>query len=146
MATPAERRAEIARENGKKGGRPAGTKLAKTLAKEAARELVREMVTEELGPLVRAQLAKAKGLSQLIVRDKATGQFKRVATKRDLEQGVRKGEETFEVWQKIPDTTAYADLMNRALDKPKEQVQELKLEGDWDKLAARLARVRTEGK
>jgi hypothetical protein len=34
------------------------------------------------------------------------------------------------------------DLMNRAIGKPKEQVQELSLTGDWDKLAARLKSAR----
>ena len=48
------------------------------------------------------------------------------------------------MWEKDPSVQAFADLLNRALDKPKEQEQEVKLqvEGDWDKLAARLSSAR----
>jgi hypothetical protein len=38
-------------------------------------------------------------------------------------------EEIIEVWEKEPSTPAFTDLMNRALDKPKEQEQDLKVSG-----------------
>ena len=46
-----------------------------------------------------------------------------------------RGEEIVEVWEKDPSIHAFTDLMNRALDKPKEQVLELSIEGD---IVARL--------
>ena len=48
---------------------------------------------------------------------------------------IGRGEEIVEVWEKDPSIHAFADLMNRALDKPKEQVLELSIEGD---IVARL--------
>ncbi len=46
-----------------------------------------------------------------------------------------KGEEIIEVWEKDPSIHAFTDLMNRALDKPKEQVLEVNVKGD---IVARL--------
>lgn len=47
------------------------------LAKEVGRAAVREMVLAELAPLVQAQIAKAKGIKHLQVRNKKTGKFER---------------------------------------------------------------------
>ncbi len=44
-----------------------------------------------------------------------------------------------EVWEKDPSIHAFSDLMNRALDKPKEQVLELNVKSD---IVARLAEGR----
>ena len=35
-----------------------------------------------------------------------------------------------EIWEKEPSAQAYTDLMNRYMDKPKEQAQELDVKGD----------------
>jgi MOSC domain-containing protein YiiM len=101
------------------------------------RDAVRAIVFEEIEPMVRAQIAAAKGLSYLVVRDKKTGKFVRLT--RAMAKGQLKSEETIEVWEKEPSTSAFTDLMNRTLDRPKEQEQEMRLTGDWDRLAARLA-------
>ena len=50
-----------------------------------------------------------------------------------------KGEEIIEVWEKDPSIHAFSDLMNRALDKPKEQVLEVNIQGD---IVARLQEAR----
>lgn len=101
-------------------GRPNGSKEAGTLAKEEARAALRARVIAEMGPLVDAQIANAKGLSFLMVREKTTGKFLRVgkgaAEKLDPEQ------EIIEVWEKDPSVQAFTDLMNRTIDKPVEQV------------------------
>lgn len=135
-------RADIARENGKKGGRPVGSKGAATLAKELAREELRVMVTAEMAPMVRAQIAQAKGLSYLVVRDKATGQFVRVHRNRALT--LKPGEEVVEVWSKDPSTLAFKDLMDRALDKAQEppQAVNLTVEGALALVPERLAAAR----
>ena len=112
-----------------------GTKYKPTLAKEAAREVARELITAHLEPLITAQLANAKGIKYLVVRDKKTGKFIRVteamARHRLPKQG-DEGEETVEVWEKDPSVQAFTDLLNRALDKPREQLQELKVSGELE--------------
>lgn len=113
------------------GHRPgAGRKKGKVaLDKLAARELVRERVTEALGPLVDAQIANATGLKYLVTRDKHTGKFIRV-TEAMAKQKTGDNEEIIEVWEKDPSVQAFTDLLNRALDKPKEQEQEIHLTGE----------------
>lgn len=111
-------------------GRPKGQQ---TLDKEAARAFVRARVITALGPLIDAQLANAKGLAYLVTRDKKTGKFIRVGP---AMAGLA-GAETIEVWEKDPSVAAFTDLMNRAIDKPAEQIQEIKLTGEVT-LVARL--------
>lgn len=134
MAAPAH----IARENGKKGGRPKGSKSQHTLDKEAAREVVRQRVVEALTPLLDAQIENAKGLKYLVTRQKSTGKFIRV-TEAMAKAKTGDDEEIIEVWEKDPSVQAFTDLLNRALDKPKEQEQEIKLTGEAELIAALLA-------
>lgn len=109
-------------------GRPKGPQ---TLEKEAAREIVRQRVYAELVPLLDSQIANAKGLSYLVVRDKKTGKFLRVSEQRaKLQQELADNEEIIEVWEKDPSVQAFTDLMNRAIDKPKEQEQEIDLKAN----------------
>jgi hypothetical protein len=101
-----------------------GTKLQRTLDKIEARELVRRTVTAALGPLIEAQIANAKGLKYLVTRDKHSGKFIRVTeAMARLKQG--DSEEHIEVWEKDPSVQAFTDLMNRALDRPAEQEQQI---------------------
>lgn len=126
-----------------RGGRRAGSGRKKgqaTLDKEAARELVRQMVYADLAPLLAAQLANAKGLKYLVIRDKKTGKFLRVTegmARARSKDGLKPDEEVIEVWEKDPSVQAFTDLLNRALDKPKEQELEVKVTGMED-LFARL--------
>lgn len=136
----------ISRLNGKRGGRPKGSKSAETLSKEDAREQVRQRIMRDMAPLIAAQLANAKGLKYLVTRDKKTGKFIRV-TEAMARARAGDDEEIIEVWEKDPSVQAFTDLMNRALDKPKEQEQSISLTGQLDVLVARLqrARQRTKG-
>ena len=59
-------------------GKPQGVKWPSTLAKAEAREFVRQTVTENLGPLLAAQLANAQGICHLMMRDPKTGKFERI--------------------------------------------------------------------
>lgn len=97
-----------------------------TLDKQQAREAVRTLVLRSLEPLVMAQVANARGLSYLVYRDKKSGKFERVKAL----EAVNQDEETIEVWEKDPSVQAFTDLLNRTLDKPAEQVQEIKLTGE----------------
>jgi len=128
----------MARGGSRKGaGRPKG---AQTLEKEALRELVRQRVAKELGPMVDAQIANAKGIKYLVVREKATGKFKRVAE--NAAASLDPEEEIIEVWEKDPSVQAFTDLLNRTIDKPAEQLQEIKLSGEVN-LVSRLHAART---
>lgn len=103
-------------------GRPVGAKGKRTLEKEAARELVRAFVTDRLQPMLEAQFAQACGLRYLVTREKKTGKFVRVT---EAMARAKQGdtEEIIEVWEKDPSVQAFTDLLNRALDKPAEQVK-----------------------
>lgn len=102
-------------------GRPKGTLNASTITKEAARDALRQIILREMDALTHAQISHAKGLQYLVYRDKKTGKFERVT---DIE-AVDQDANTIEVWEKDPSVQAFTDLMNRALDKPKEQEQEI---------------------
>lgn len=109
-------------------GRPTGTIEPQTIEKAAARELVRQQVLAQLGPLIEAQIANAKGLKYLVTRNAKSGKFERVTRERMealLEAGDSETLETIEVWDKDPSVQAFTDLMNRAIDKPKEQEQDV---------------------
>lgn len=119
-------RADIARENGKKGGRPKGRKSSSTLTKEAAREALRQIVLAEMRELAEAQIANAKGIKFLVVRQKSSGKFVRVTeAMAKLKSGEETDHEIIEVWEKDPSVQAFTDLMNRAVDKPAEQEQQV---------------------
>lgn len=110
-----------------RGGMPKGHKTAKVISKEQSREVLRAIVTEHMREMTEAQIAAAKGTKYLVYRNKQGGEF-RTVTKDMVEQGIlEKDNVTIEVWDKQPSTPAFTDLMNRALDKPKEQPQEIDL-------------------
>lgn len=105
-----------------------GAKYAPTLSKEQAREALRLIVLREMDALVASQIANAKGISYLVIRQKSSGKFLRVGE--DAAAKLNTDEELIEVWEKDPSVQAFTDLMNRALDKPAEQIQEIKLSGE----------------
>lgn len=111
-------------------GRKTGFKLPQTIAKEEAREIARRIITKHLDRLIAAQVSNAMGIKYLVVREKASGKFKRVAE--NAAAALDPDEEVIEVWEKDPSVQAFTDLMNRALDKPKEQEIEMKLSGQVD--------------
>lgn len=114
----------------RKGGRPKGSKSKHTLEKEAARELLRAKVFAHFDPLLEAQIANAKGLKFLVLREKKSGKFiKRITDTAEGDVKVNPEHEVVEVWAKDPSVQAFTDLMNRALDKPAEQEQAVAVSG-----------------
>ena len=109
---------------GNKGGKRGP--YAPTLTKEMARDALRALVLAQMPELVGAQLAHAKGLKYLVRRDKGSGKFVRVTANMLDKQGE---DDVIEMWEKEPNVPAFTDLLNRALDKPKEQEQELQVHG-----------------
>lgn len=112
-------------------GKPKGVRWQSTLDKIAAREFVRQRVTAQLSALVDAQIANAQGISHLFLKDK-TGRFVQITDPAQIETVLNSGERDkyFYIHTKDPSTQAFTDLLNRALDKPAEQVQEIKLSGE----------------
>lgn len=106
----------------KTGGVKKGYKAPKTLEKEAARELLRQIVNEELEPMTRAQVAHAKGVSYMVLRN-PDGTFTRATDEKQIDAACASGAEAFRIFTAAPNPASYKDLMDRALDKPKEQVE-----------------------
>lgn len=110
-----------------------GTKYASTLSKEAARELLRQRVLQDMEPMVAAQVAHAQGLSHFLLRDPKSGKFERLTDVDQIQRalnaaGAEEGR-SYYIWTKDPSVQAFTDLLNRALDKPKEQEQDIKHSG-----------------
>ena len=119
---------------GKRAGAGAkkGSRWAKTLSKEAARDAVREVVTARMGELLEAQLRNAAGLSHLMLRED-DGTWKKAPTDMTPDQmlEVLNGDTArYYLATKDPSVQAFTDLMNRALDKPKEQAQDVEVKAD----------------
>jgi hypothetical protein len=117
-------------------GRPKGSKDRQTRTKAADREFVREEISAVLGPIVQAAITRALGLSYLVTRDAKTGKFVRV-TSRTLAST----KTAVEVWEKEPDMAAIRELLDRVIDRPKEQA-DVNVAVDWDQRIARLRAAR----
>lgn len=127
-------------------GKPKGVKWPSTLAKDAARELTRQLVTAAIPDLVSAHVAHAQGIQHFVLRTK-DGKFEKVTSADAAVAAMNDPESVYEFWTKDPSTQSFTDLMNRAIDKPKEQEQEIKIVGEVA-LVERLmgARKRAEAK
>jgi hypothetical protein len=109
-------------------GRPKGTtgiKHKETISKELAREVVRNLVTASLGPMVAKQIAHAQGIDHFFLRHPKTKQFEQVTDPKIIEAALNSGDKDSYYWifTKDPSVQAFSDLLNRALDKPAEQVK-----------------------
>ncbi len=106
-------------------GRKKGFKFPYTRSKEEAREAARKMIMAKLGPMIESQVAHAIGISHFFLRDPITKQFVRIEDPVQIEEALNAGEEGSYYWifTKDPSVPAFTDLMNRALDKPAEQVR-----------------------
>lgn len=111
-------------------GKPKGWKAPKTLEKEAARAYQREMVIASLRAMTQAQIANALGIGHVYTRDK-TGKFSKIEDQAHIDQLLTEGTEGEGYWifSKDPSIQAFTDLMNRALDKPAEQIAVTGAEG-----------------
>lgn len=117
-----------------------GSKHLATLSKEAAREVLRQVILTHMDEMVAAQVAHAKGLSFLMVRESSTGKFLKVGKHRA--EKLDPNQEIIEVWEKDPSVQAFTDLMNRCLDKPAEQTQKHEITGVLSVVEGRLLTAR----
>jgi hypothetical protein len=123
-------------------GRPKGSKDAQTLNKELAREKLRELVFQHLYPMTESQIASAKGIHYLVVREIKTGKFvKRVIEDEDLIVDDQK--EVIEVYAKDPSAQAYSYLLDQAIDKATNppQVVEVGIRDLGDRIKAARERI-----
>lgn len=128
-------------------GRPKGSKIQKTLEKEAAREATRQIVTAALKPMLQAHIAHATGIGHVYTRDKK-GKFSRVENQAHIDQLLIEGveDETYWIFSKDPSPQSFKELLDRALDKAKEQEQAIRVTGEvtlLDRIAKARARLKT---
>ncbi len=107
----------------KSGGKAKGFKAPATLEKEAAREAVRQRITQRIVPLVDAQIDSAIGIKHFFLRDEF-GQWKRITKPERIEEALNAGK-GYWIYTKDPNSQAARDMLDRAIDRPKEQVQEI---------------------
>lgn len=107
-----------------KRGPQKGAKYKPTITKEQARDALREVVIRHMDRMSRAQIAHACGIGHLYTRDKS-GKFNKIENEAEVERLMTEGTEGEHYWifTKDPSVQAFTDLMNRALDKPAEQMK-----------------------
>jgi hypothetical protein len=122
----ADKRAVTSAENGKKGGRPVGRLNDTTLAKRDAQEVARKRITERLVPILDAQIDSALGLKHFMLRDPKTGEWSMITRPADIIKAMNdpraKAGSTYLIYAKDPNQSAIKDLLDRALDRPKESM------------------------
>lgn len=74
--------------------------------------------------MIYAQIEAAKGIKYLMAREKKGGKFVPVTEgmAKAIAEGTDTKHELMEVWEKPPSTHAFADLMDRSLDKASQPV------------------------
>lgn len=125
----------------KTGGKQKGYKFPATLAKEAAREAARKRITDRLIPLVDAQIDNAIGIKHFMLRDAATGQWVRLTDPDQIVAAMNhpraKHGSTYLIYTKDPNPNSARDMLAYAIDRPKEQVQEIDVKSS-DELVKKL--------
>jgi hypothetical protein len=109
-------------------GRPKGAKNKATVDKEFHREVLRQLVVAELKPMIAAQVEHAKGVQYMVLR-MPDGSFARATDEKQIDAACAVGASAFKIMTQAPNTQAFTALLDRALDRPKEQPQELEVKG-----------------
>ncbi len=94
--------------------------------------MVRQEVTAHMGPMLQAQIANSIGLSHLMLREE-DGTWKKAPAEMTADEmlAILNGDQArYYLATKDPSVQAFTDLMNRALDKPKEQAQDVEVKAD----------------
>lgn len=104
------------------GGKRAGAGRPGGFDQERVREELRKLIAGHIPEMTASQIAAAKGIKFLMVREKNSGKFVKVA--RDAAEKLDPEQEIIEVWEKDPSVQAYTDLLNRTIGKPTETVEQ----------------------
>lgn len=135
----------------KTGGRQKGTRNVATVEKELdiawERELIRRQVLQQRGPMIDAQIDHAKGVYYMLIR-RPDGTYSRATDESQINAAVAIGGEALKVFTQAPNPQSFSTLMAYAVDKPKEQPQEVQISGTLELVASKLstARKRLAGK
>lgn len=121
----------------KTGGKPKGYKFPATLAKEAAREAVRQRITARIDEIVDAQVDSAIGVKHFFLRDEA-GQWQRLTSATKIEAALNSGK-GYWIHTKDANSQAARDMLDRAIDKAKEQLLEVAVTDMGPQIEALLA-------
>lgn len=103
-------------------GRPPGALNLATIDKNHEREKLRAQILAHRDPMTSAQIQHSQGVSYMILRH-PDGTFTRATDVKQIDAACASGAKAFMIFTQAPNTQAYTDLMNRALDKPAEQIQ-----------------------
>ncbi len=123
-------------------GRPKGAKNQKTLDLEWERELIRRQILKRVGPMTDAQIDHAGGVSYMVLRN-SDGTYARATNEAQIDAACAVGASAFKIFTQAPNPQAYSTLMAYAVDRPKEQPQELVHKGTVniiDTLRSRFAK------
>jgi hypothetical protein len=118
----------------KKGEKTPGSGIKKgqkhqgTLEKDAAREALRQQITARLEPITDAQLDHAAGVSYMVLRN-TDGTYTRATNVEQVDAALAVGETAFKLFTQAPNPQAYNTLLAYAVDRPKEQPQQVELKG-----------------
>lgn len=124
-------------------GRPKGSKEPQTLQKEAAREYLRQRLTKQLEPVADALVSRAQGVRYFVTRNKKTGKYELVTNPEHVIKALNgEDEHTGEFYTDKPDVQAIREILDRTLDKSKEQEQEIKIRGELEVVTVRLEHAR----
>jgi hypothetical protein len=105
-------------------GKPKGTKQAPSAAmrdKLECRRIYHERVSQQLEPIIEAQLAAARGVCHMMAQD-AKGQWTRVTDPEAMLRCLNSGQTLYRVYAQNPDQRAIIDILDRELGKPKETI------------------------
>ncbi len=124
----------------KTGGKPKGFKFPATIEKETQREIARQLIAKRLEPIIDAQCDNAQGVKHFMKRDPESGKFERLTNPDQIaaamnEDGAEEGS-TYWIYTKDPSPQSAKEMLDRLLDRSKEQEQEIKLTGDADMMTA----------
>ena len=110
------------------GGKPKGFKSARTLGKEEARVALSAQIIASLGPITASQIAHAQGVSYMVLRN-PDGTFTRATDEKQIDAACAVGASAFKIFTQAPNPQAYSTLMAYAVDRPKEQPQDIQVKG-----------------
>ena len=110
----------------KTGGRQTGVQnhdtAQKKLDAEARLMALRDLVSRELEGMVQAQVEHAKGVSYMVLRN-SDGTFTRATDEKQIDAACAVGASAFRIFTQAPNTSAFADLLNRTFGKPAERIE-----------------------
>jgi len=110
------------------GGRQKGRRNEKTLDLIWERELLRRQILKRAGPMTEKQMDHAEGVSYMVLRN-PDGTFTRATDEAQIDAACAVGASAFKIFTQAPNTQAYSTLMAYAVDRPKEQPQDVHVSG-----------------